>query len=145
MLRLHPEIYAAVVIESQAQKLDPYLVGAVMMCESAGQPNAVDKERCGFGLMQLDVRGAGANIAPMLLLDIANNVRLGTAFLAECIDHTGSEADGVSAYNQGLGGWMERGQAGNPAYVEAVLTMRQTLASGGMGRIEPPDLWVRWE
>jgi soluble lytic murein transglycosylase-like protein len=145
MLRLHPDIYREAWIQSKAQNIDIYLLLAVWWVESKFNPNAVGDANKSFGMGQLYQGGAGAGRSGTDLLDLTTNAEMSAAYLAAMIKQTGSEYDGVSAYNQGLQGWEERGQKGNPAYWLAVKNMRERLSAEGVARMGYPELFYQWE
>lgn len=144
MLFLNPEIYREIWIQAEANNVDPYLIAAIMKNESDFNPLAVDAERQGFGLMQLDLRGAGAGHLPTELLGISRNLELAVRFLRSLIAATPTYADAVSAYNQGLTGWRNNGQSFNATYVNNVMDTYKKLLDEGMSRMEHPDLNYRW-
>jgi soluble lytic murein transglycosylase-like protein len=144
MVKLHPEIYNAIWIEGKVNDLSPYLLAGVIQVESAFNPYAIGDAGKSHGLMQLHEQGAGVAKPPWQLHVIAWNVRIGTNFLRRCIDATGSTADGVSAYNQGIAGWQQNGRSINQKYVDDVLNWEVHFASEGLERMEYPDLYVRY-
>lgn len=132
------------------------LIRAIIQQESGGNPNAKgDYDSAGvphsFGLMQLNDKGAGAGYSREYLLDIDNNVNIGTKYLKGCLDAFGGDLKkGISAYNQGIGGVVSRGWTYNRAYVERVLSyygkpveeVREGAPEEGipiLGRIVPTD------
>jgi len=144
MVKLHPEIYAAIWIESKVNDLDFYLVAGLIQVESAFNPHALGDGGLSHGLMQLHEKGAGSGVPPWRLHSIANNVRIGCAYLRVCIDATGNVEDGLSAYNQGLAGWKAGGTSLNyESYVQPVLTWRYRFADSGIERLEYPEFYVQ--
>jgi soluble lytic murein transglycosylase-like protein len=113
---------------SAQYNVDADLIRAIIQVESGGNPNALgDYDSAGvphsFGLMQLNDKGAGAGYSRSYLLNVDNNVNLGTKYLKACLNaFPGDLKTGISAYNQGIGGARTRGWTYNRAYVERVLS-----------------------
>ncbi len=107
-------------LAAERQQVDPALVVAMVEVESGFDPAAVGDGGMSYGLMQLHLEGAGAGYTPEWLLDVSNNLELGTAFLRACVDRFPSLNYAVSAYNQGIAGAEQRGII-NQGYVNQVL------------------------
>jgi soluble lytic murein transglycosylase len=99
----------AVVRESRANGLDPYLVAGLIRQESMFNPRARSGAGA-LGLMQVMpqtgtsvARAAGVtNFQPSRLTEPALNLRLGTRYLADQIRrHDGRLVDAIAAYNAG--------------------------------------------
>lgn len=116
-------------------KVDPYLVAAVMMTESHGDPNAVS-EAGAKGLMQVtDVAVQEMNQKgyvskwrywPVRIMDPKVNIRYGTAVLASNLERYGDEKTALAAYNGGTANadrWVE---AANGADITTVIDLGET-------------------
>jgi soluble lytic murein transglycosylase len=95
--------------ESAKNGLDPYLVASLIRQESEFNPSAVSYANA-WGLMQLlpSVGKAMAreegikNFQTFQLLDPATNIRLGTRYLRQMLDHFGGNTEyALAAYNAG--------------------------------------------
>jgi soluble lytic murein transglycosylase len=93
-----------------AQKLDPYLVAALMAQESSFDAGIVSHANA-IGLMQI-VPSTGRSYARRLhipryskgrLTDPATNVRIGTAYFADLVDRFGGVPYALASYNAGPG------------------------------------------
>jgi len=126
-MEIPADIKNAVEQASEYYGVDENLIYAIIQQESGFNPNALgDKDAWGnphsFGLMQLYDKGAGAGYSPEYLLDIYNNVNIGTNYLKRCLDAFGGDiVMAVSAYNQGISGARVRGWTYNRDYVDSVL------------------------
>lgn len=90
--------------------MDPALVLAVVEVESSFNADAIGDAGHSVGLMQLHDQGAGAGLTVAERRDPARNLAVGTAYLRECWLAAEGEVKGaLSAYNQGIGGWQQRG------------------------------------
>jgi soluble lytic murein transglycosylase len=99
-----------------AQKLDPYLVAALMAQESTFDADIVSHANA-VGLMQI-VPSTGRSYARRLripryslsrLTDPATNVKIGTAYFADLVDRFGGVPYALASYNAGPGAvarWM---------------------------------------
>jgi soluble lytic murein transglycosylase len=99
-----------------AQKLDPYLIAALMAQESTFDSGIVSHANA-IGLMQI-VPSTGRSYARRLrirrfstsrLTDPATNVRIGTAYFADLVDRFGGVPYALASYNAGPGAvarWM---------------------------------------
>lgn len=143
VVRIHPEIYGAIWIESKQNDLSFYLLAGLIQTESAFNPHAIGDSGESHGLCQLHVRGAGAGRSLLTLHDISANVRIGAAYLAECIRQTGNVEDGLSAYNQGLAGWRKNGRQVNVGYVLTVRNWETMFELQGVERMTWPERYVR--
>ena len=103
---LYPRAYWRLVSDEAAeQRLDPYLVLALVRQESVFDPEAASPAAA-FGLMQLLGRTAsgiaGTELRPRDLLQPATNVHLGTRHLRDLLDrYDGNTAKALAAYNAG--------------------------------------------
>jgi soluble lytic murein transglycosylase len=95
--------------ESAKNRLDPYLVAALIRQESEFNPAAISKANA-YGLMQLlpsvgkaMAREEGmSHFETFQLLDPATNIRLGTRYLRKTLDKFGGMTEyGLAAYNAG--------------------------------------------
>ena len=148
--RLWPLIEAA----AGRHGLDPDLVGAIVVAESAADPAAVryephvgkyvrdpDKHRprgcsaeterrlqmMSFSLMQVmgfNIRAMGFTGWLTEYLDPAKGLEVGCRFLADLLKRWPKIEDAVSAYNQGSPRRGEDGRYRNQAYVDRVMGLR---------------------
>lgn len=144
MLYLHEDIYREGWIQAKVNDIDPYLLFAVWNAESGFNPNAVGDSNQSFGLGQLYQGGAGGGHTGTELLDLTTNAEMSARYLAECIRATGSEEDGVSAYNQGVGGWNKNGRELNAPYVDGIMATRARIADEGVGRMPVGLKYAIW-
>ena len=85
---------------AQAEGLDPYLVRAMIQCESRYLPGAVSKAGA-QGLLQL-IPATAAKMGGGDMFDPAANLRAGTKFMHSLLEHyKGNTALAVMAYNAG--------------------------------------------
>lgn len=131
---LHPLAYAEIWVQAEHFELDYYLIAALIMQESAFRPHVFGDAGLSAGLGQLHDQGAGAPYSREERMDVSRNIEITAAHLRAMIDATGSVEDGLSAYNQGLGGWQQRGRAINQHYVDSVLAWQRRFAAGGIFR-----------
>ena len=144
MLRIHPDLYREMLLQRAEYQLDRELIVALWWVESRLNPLAVGDANMSAGLGQLYQGGAGAGYSLSALLEVSTNARLSAQYLAKMISETGTVEDGLSAYNQGLQGWRERGIAANRDYVQAILNMRDKLKAEGLGQMGWPELYYSW-
>src|SRR5579875_214977 len=118
--------------DAQTQGLDPYLVASLVRQESEFNPGAVSRANA-YGLMQL-LPSTGKQMAkaqgerhfnPNELFDPSENLRLGTAYLRQNIDHYGGQVEyALAAYNAGDGSvrqWIASGDYKDvPEWVESI-------------------------
>ncbi|MEW5725339.1 MAG: transglycosylase SLT domain-containing protein [Thermodesulfobacteriota bacterium] len=139
--------------------LDPDLVAAMVLTESAANPYAVryephvdryvqdpEKHRprgcsteterrlqmMSFGLMQVmgfNIRAMGYEGWLSEYLDPAKGLEVGCRFLVDLLRRWKSVEDAVSAYNQGSPRRGEDGRYRNQAYVDQVMTRYRRLAA----------------
>ncbi len=114
------ELLREIALAAERHNVDPAIIAGIVAQESNFDPEAVGDAGMSFGLMQLHLRGAGAGFTGEELLVIEKNLELGTAYLRHLLNHTPDEGNALSAYNQGLGGWQQRGII-NQGYVDKVL------------------------
>lgn len=111
--------YPAQILSSSAEfGLDPYLVAAVIHCESGNRP-AVVSAKGAVGLMQIMPDTGGwiaeklgiASFSEAMLTDPAVNIRLGCWYLRYLTDRFGGvRSHALAAYNAGPGNlkkWLE--------------------------------------
>ena len=130
---LFPEPYWSTILsESAKNKLDPYLVVSLIRQESEFNPGAISGANA-FGLMQLlpsvgrqmaREEGLGP-IATRQLLDPILNIRLGTRYLRQLLDHFGNVPEyALAAYNAGenrVTDWQSAGPySGMDEFVESI-------------------------
>ncbi len=107
---LYPEPYwDTIKAESAKNNLDPYLVASLIRQESEFNPSAISYADA-WGLMQL-LPSVGRQLAreegmhnfqTYQLLDPETNIRLGTRYLRQMLDHFGGEMEyALAAYNAG--------------------------------------------
>ncbi len=118
--------------DAQTQGLDPYLVTSLVRQESEFNPGAVSRANA-YGLMQL-LPSTGKMLAKQQgerhfsaneLFDPAENLRLGTAYLRQNIDHYGGQVEyALAAYNAGdapVRQWIASGDYKDvPEWVESI-------------------------
>ena len=103
---LYPRAYWQLVSDAAAaERLDPYLVLAVMRQESLFDPDAASPAAA-YGLMQLILptatQVAGTPVTSTELASPALNIRLGTRYLRHLLDRMGGNvAKALAAYNGG--------------------------------------------
>jgi hypothetical protein len=109
---------------SDSQRLDPRLVRAVIQVESGYNVRARSNKGA-MGLMQL-MPATAVELAVADPYDPDQNLRGGTTYLRQMIDHFGRLDMAVAAYNAGPGA-VER-YRGIPPYADTVDYVRQVLA-----------------
>jgi len=121
---LFPVQYADYIEESSERYgLDPYLVCAVIKCESNWDAEA-ESSAGAQGLMQLMPETAeyvatwshvdSATYRADNLTDPATNIEYGCAYLAYLLEELGSQDAAIAAYNAGLGSvqsWISEGES----------------------------------
>ena len=124
--------WQALASDAQSQGLDPYLVTSLVRQESEFNPGAVSRANA-YGLMQL-LPSTGKQMAKQEgerrfnaseLFDPTENLRLGTAYLRQNIDHYGGQVEyALAAYNAGDGPvrqWIASGDYKDiPEWVESI-------------------------
>ncbi len=130
---LFPQPYwSTILAESSRNNLDPYLVASLIRQESEFNPSAISGANA-FGLMQLlpsvgrqmaREEGIGP-IATRQLLDPVLNIRLGTRYLRQLLDHFGNVPEyALAAYNAGenrVTDWQSAGPySGMDEFVESI-------------------------
>ena len=118
--------------ESAKNRLDPYLVASLIRQESEFDPSAISHANA-YGLMQLlpsvgrkMAREEGiASFQTFQLLDPAMNIRLGTRYLRQMLDHFGGVQEyALAAYNAGdnrVADWQAAGPySGIDEFVESI-------------------------
>lgn len=118
--------------DAESQNLDPYLVTALIRQESEFNPGAVSRANA-YGLMQM-LPSTGKAMAKKEgerhfsaneLFDPSENLRLGTVYLRQNIDHYGGQVEyALAAYNAGDGPvrqWIASGDYKDiPEWVESI-------------------------
>lgn len=130
---LFPEPYWSIIkTESAKNGLDPYLVASLIRQESEFNPSAVSYANA-WGLMQL-LPSVGRTLArqegmthfqTFMLLDPETNIRLGTRYLKQMLDHFGGVPEyALAAYNAGdsrVEDWQAAGPySGMDEFVESI-------------------------
>ena len=130
---LFPEPYwDTIKAESARNNLDPYFVASLIRQESEFNPTVVSRANA-YGLMQL-LPSVGKSMAKELgmsnfqtfqLLDPATNIRLGTRYLRQMLDHFGGVQEyALAAYNAGdnrVVDWQAHGPySGIDEFVESI-------------------------
>ncbi len=130
---LFPEPYWTIIkAESAKNGLDPYLVASLIRQESEFNPSAISYANA-WGLMQL-LPSVGRNLAreegmthfqTFQLLDPETNIRLGTRYLKQMLDHFGGVPEyALAAYNAGdsrVEDWQASGPySGIDEFVESI-------------------------
>jgi hypothetical protein len=151
IVRIPALIYTGTLLQCHLRQISPFLLLAIYMAEStlrwdargdwgpadpnrfAGDPywlpDQLGRYPHSYGLGQLHVDGAGAGHPPAYLMDITNNLRLSAQFFRACLDATRWEwEDAISAYNQGIQGWRDRGRSFNGGYVNNVMQLYDVFA-----------------
>lgn len=132
---LHPLLFAETWVQSHHFSIDHYLLVAVIMAESGGNPHAVGDDRHSFGLMQLHIQGAGSNYTPAQLLSPSLNIEVGAGYLRSCLDaFPGDEDRAIAAYNAGIGAMQQSQEIFNIGYVRSVRHWQAQLQAEGMVR-----------
>lgn len=129
-----PLTYASVWVQGAHYQIDHYTLFGVIMMESAFDHHAVGDNRSSFGLWQLHVQGAGHGHPIVDLLDPYRSTEIAVAHLASLQERVGGDMrDALSAYNQGFGGWQQRGRDYNQGYWEGVLAWAERFRASGIG------------
>ena len=130
---LFPEPYWSIIkAESAKNDLDPYLVASLIRQESEFNPSAISYANA-WGLMQL-LPSVGRTLAreegmthfqTFQLLDPETNIRLGTRYLKQMLDHFGGVPEyALAAYNAGdsrVEDWQSAGPySGMDEFVESI-------------------------
>jgi len=143
MLYVHPEIYDAVWIEGTEYKVDHHLIFALIMQESGFRPHAVGDNNRSFGLMQLNLDGAGGGWSVESLLDVNLNVVLGVATLRRCLNAFPDDVrKGIAAYRQGIQGVINDGPEVSESYVDNILALQTRYKQYGVIRYPPTRSWA---
>ena len=124
-------ILVAIMLASRAFDVPAHLIAAVIDQESGFNFHALgDKDKEGvphsYGLMQLNLEGAGYGYDPDMLLNPVFNIMVGTEYLKACMNAFPNNIKlAISAYNQGQGGAARRGYEYNEPYVNNVLSLSE--------------------
>jgi len=130
MSTIEPTILLIIRLASLAWDVPIDLIAAIIDAESSWNINALGdhndkREPESFGLMQVNIHGAGHGYPVDLLLNPAFNVFLGTYYFKHCMEmHPMNIKLAISSYNQGAAGAARRGYEHNKVYVENVLNLR---------------------
>ena len=147
---LFPEPYwTTIKAESAKNNLDPYLVASLIRQESEFNPSAISYANA-WGLMQL-LPSVGRTLAreegmthfqTFQLLDPDTNIRLGTRYLKQMLDHFGGVPEyALAAYNAGdsrVEDWQAAGPySGIDEFVESIpFTQTRDYVQGILRNIE---------
>ena len=138
MLFLDPLVYAAIWVESVHYGVDFYLIASLIQQESGFRPHAVGDASTSYGLMQLNVNGAGSGFTPEELLDISRNIKLGVAYLRQCLDaFPADNREAIAAYRQGIQGVRDNGWEVSEVYVCSIQERQDRYRVGGIQRYLP--------
>ena len=122
-------ILVAIMLASRAFDVPAHMIAAIIDQESGFNFHALgDKDSEGiphsYGLMQLNLEGAGYGYSPDQLLNPYFNIFVGTEYLKACMNAFPNNIKlAISAYNQGQGGAAKRGWGYNETYVNNVLAL----------------------
>jgi soluble lytic murein transglycosylase len=119
----YPISYQSQIAQASADhQVSPYLIAAVIECESGWDSDAISSQGA-VGLMQVlpstAQEMADANLVDTSLYPVANlsdpavNIQYGTAYLRFLIEHYGELEPAIAAYNAGMGNvdtWIAGGQ-----------------------------------
>ena len=110
---------------SKEQNIDPNLIGAIMLQESGGNPNAISVTDA-TGLMQVEPKDSGYAVfinRPTMkeLLDPEFNIKYGVAMFAGLVSRYGNTRDALFHY-----GPIDVGYEG---YADKILTIYESMVS----------------
>lgn len=132
---LEADLQEHIIRESNARRIDPSVVFAVIQIESRYDIDAMGDSGKAYGLMQIQQRWHRERMAELGvtdLLDPYQNVSVGIDYLSECIERNGLEK-GLMVYNAGQQGaqrmWFQYGVYTNE-YSRKVLEAAQIIAEG---------------
>src|SRR5579885_2110631 len=122
----------------------PDIINAVIHQESGGNPNAYNPNDPSYGLMgvqygtakDMGYKGPAPSNPPKPtdpLMQPANNIDAGTAYLAYQYKRYGNWPDAISAYNGGHALKNPDGSYANASYVNSVLNCAGQYSTGGAG------------
>jgi soluble lytic murein transglycosylase len=147
---LFPEPYWSIIkTESAKNDLDPYLVASLIRQESEFNPSVISYANA-WGLMQL-LPSVGKSLArqegmthfqTFQLLDPETNIRLGTRYLKETLDHFGGVPEyALAAYNAGdsrVEDWQAAGPySGIDEFIESIpFTQTRDYVQGILRNVE---------
>lgn len=101
--------------------LDPGLLAAIARRESNFNPNAVGDNNTSFGLMQLNIHGAGKGWTREQLLDPDVNINLGATYLNDCRRAFPDDwRKAIAAYRQGIQGVKDNGPIDHENYLSDI-------------------------
>lgn len=139
-LLLQAHLYDAIQVQHDAYAIDYYLLAAVCFQESGFNPLAIGDNGRSYGLMQLNLDGAGAGHSPSQLLEIDYNLEVGAAYLRRCLDAYPIDLQrAVAAYNRGIAGAAPPFDPSTNPYTQNVLNLRDHFA--GIGVFRDTRLW----
>ena len=143
-LFLHPHLYDAIWVQAEHYDVDFYLVAAIIRVESAWNPHAIGDYFRSYGLMQLNIDGAGHGHLPSRLLEVDYNLEVGVAYLRRCLDAYPDDLPrAIAAYNRGVAGAAPPFDPATNGYVVAVLESADHYRDTGVHRAL--DYWAREE
>lgn len=122
-------ILVTIMLASRAWDVPAALIAAIIDQESGFNIHALgdydsESKPHSYGLMQLNLEGAGYGYSPDQLLDPYFNIMVGTEYLKACRNAFPNNIKlAISAYNQGQGGAARRGYGYNEPYVNNVLSL----------------------
>lgn len=131
MTPIEPLILQLVLLASRAWDVEAPLILAIIDVESGFNFHAVgDHDAKGvpqaYGLMMLQLTGAGHGWNPDDLFNPALNIFVGTEYLKFCINTFPNNLKlAISCYNQGPGGAAQRGYGATGSYVTNVLNLKK--------------------
>ena len=138
-LYLHPHLYDAIWIQAKEYSVDYYLIAAIISQESGFNPLAIGDNMRSFGLMQLNLDGAGHGHDPSRLLEMDYNLETGVAYLRRCLDaYPDDPPRAIAAYNRGITGARPPFDPLTDPYVRSVLSTHALYQGRG---IERAYLW----
>lgn len=132
MLYIDPVVFDLAHFYAQKHGVNVATILGIAIQESGLNPFAIGDAGRSFGLMQLNLDGAGAGAEDHQLLELAFNFDQGCAYYSRCVDAFGNREDAVSAYNQGIQGVRDNGRALNAGYWQNVCAITARIESEGV-------------
>ena len=137
-LYLHPHLYDAIWVQAKHFSVAYELIAALINQESGFNPLAIGDNMRSFGLMQLNLDGAGHGHDPQRLLEIDYNLETGVAYLRRCMDAYPEELPrAIAAYNRGIAGASTLLDPISDPYVASVLSHYALYQDRGIERRTP--------